>query len=225
MNYRQPFSGEYPITQNFGETITDPKGHTGIDYGCPLNTPILASADGQVFFAGLDKSGYGNLVILKHDDGNVTLYAHLSSIHVSVLEKVRQGSLIGHSGNTGNSTGAHLHFEIRGADGKPFDPMTVLKCVYDMDKTDIPEPAELKGADAFSEGDLLTVQNRLGVKAFFDPAFSYERVTSYPQGTPFYFTGDTTVNKNNGLTYMRVIPAQFSVWVAVNDGETQLLDK
>lgn len=225
MNYRQPFSGEYPITQNFGETITDPKGHTGIDYGCPLNTPILASAEGQVFFAGWDKSGYGNLVILKHDDGNVTLYAHLSSIHVSVLEKVRQGSLIGHSGNTGNSTGPHLHFEIREVDGKPFDPMTVLKCVYDMDKTDIPEPAELKGADAFSEGDLLTVQNRLGVKAFFDPAFSYERVTSYPQGTPFYFTGDTTVNKNNGLTYMRVIPAQFSVWVAVNDGETQLLDK
>lgn len=223
MSYRQPFSGEYPITQSFGETITDPKGHTGIDYGCPLNTPILASADGQVFFAGWDNSGYGNLVILKHDDGNVTLYAHLSSIHVSVLEKVRQGSLIGHSGNTGNSTGAHLHFEIRGADGKPFDPMTVLQCVDDMDKTDIDKPAKLKEADEFSEGDLLKVVCRDGVKAFFNSNFY--GYTVYPKGTGFYYTGESVVRKSNGLTYMRVVPATQTVWVAVHDEDVQILDK
>lgn len=221
MNYRQPFCGEYPITQRFGETITDPKGHTGIDYGCPLYTSILASADGQVFFAGWDNSGYGNLVILKHDDGNVTLYAHLSSIHVTVLEKVRQGSLIGHSGTTGNSTGAHLHFEIRGKDGKPFDPMTVLQCVDDIDKTDIVKP--LKNAEEFQNGDLLKVTAPLGAKAFYNENF--RDFTTYQKGDKFFYTGKTAVNPKNGITYMQVIPAMFSVWVAVHDNDTQILDK
>ena len=233
MSYRQPFRGDYPITQKYGEIIpgvtVNNRPHTGIDYGCPKGTPILASNDGEVMAAGWDLTGFGFRVILKHPDGRATLYGHLDSIGVNVGEKVKQGQEIGVSGDTGNVTGPHLHFESRykwndwTSHFPPYDlPMMT---VDDSISEQFGKTEQLKGADAFSEGDLLTVQNRLGVKAFFDPAFSYERVTSYPQGTPFYFTGDTTVNKNNGLTYMRVIPAQFSVWVAVNDGETQLLDK
>lgn len=237
MSYRQPFKGDYPITQKYGEVIpgvtVNNKPHTGIDYGCPMHTKILASNDGEVMAVGWDLTGYGFRVILRHPDGMATLYGHLDSISVNAGDKVKQGQEIGISGDTGNATGPHLHFEARTRWNdytSHFDPMTLpLMSFADVAENATTQPVEnseqLKGADAFSEGDLLTVQNRLGVKAFFDPAFSYERVTSYPQGTPFYFTGDTTVNKNNGFTYMRVIPAQFSVWVAVNDGETQLLDK
>jgi len=237
MSYRQPFSGEYPITQKYGEIIpgvtVNNRPHTGIDYGCPKGTPILASNDGEVMAAGWDLTGYGFRVILKHPDGRATLYGHLDSIGVNVGDKVKQGQEIGISGDTGYATGPHLHFEARtrwNDHTSHFDPMALpLMSFADVAENATTQPVgnseQLKGEDAFSEGDLLTVQNKLGVKAFFDPAFSYERVTSYPQGTPFYFTGDTTVNKNNGLTYMRVIPAQFSVWIAVNDGETQLLDK
>ena len=238
MSYRQPFRGEYPITQKYGEIIPgvtfNGKPHTGIDYGCPTGTPILASNDGTVMAAGWDLTGYGFRVILQHPDGRATLYAHLDSISVNPNEKVTQGDEIGLSGATGGSsaypvTGPHLHFEARyrwndwTSHFPPYDLplMTVDDSIGEM----IGNSEQLKGAEAFSEGDLLKVQNTLGVKAFFDPLFSYERVTSYPQGTPFYYTGDTAINRNNGLTYMRVIPAQFSVWVAVNDGETQLLDK
>lgn len=233
MNYRQPFKGDYPITQKYGEVIpgvtVNNRPHTGIDYGCPKGTPILASNDGEVMAAGWDLTGYGFRVILKHPDGRATLYGHLDSIGVNLGDKVKQGQEIGISGDTGKATGPHLHFESRykwndyTSHFPPYDlPMMT---VDDSISEQFGKTEQLKGAEAFSEGDLLKVQNTLGVKAFFDPAFSYDRVTSYPQGTPFYFTGDTTVNKNNGLTYMRVIPAQFSVWVAVNDGETQLLDK
>ena len=125
MNYRQPFSGDYPITQRFGEKYTDPKGHTGIDYACPLNTPVLASEAGTVTAAGWDATGYGNRVVIRHSDGNSTLYAHLRTVSVTVGQKVERGQIIGYSGSTGNSTGPHLHFEARGADGKAFDPMNL----------------------------------------------------------------------------------------------------
>ena len=104
ITYRQPFSGEYGISQRFGETTTDPNGHTGIDYLCPLGTEILASADGQVIFADFDKTGYGLLAVISHSDGRKTYYAHLSFVSVRPWEKVSQGQLIGYSGSTGNAS-------------------------------------------------------------------------------------------------------------------------
>ena len=249
VTYRQPFKGTYPITQRYGEHIegvTVGSAHTGIDYACPEGTPILASADGSVVQSGWDPSGYGNCVILLHKDGRSTLYAHLQKITTFAGAKLTQGEMLGLSGTTGKSTGPHLHFEARRQwwDYKShFDPMALpLTSVDDSIVTPQPNPEnsaetsqepqpqtqqkpQLKGASDFKAGDLLRIRNPLGVKAFFDPAFSYDRVTSYQQGTPFYYTGDTAFRKDNGLTYMRVVPAQFSVWIAVNDGETQLLDK
>jgi len=233
MSYRQPFRGEYPITQRYGEIIpgvtVNNKPHTGIDYGCPPGTPILASSDGTVMAAGWDVTGFGFRVILQHSDGRATLYAHLDSISVSVGDKVKQGQELGLSGQTGKATGPHLHFEARyrwNDYTSHFPPMDLpMMSVDDTIGQPVPIGHELKGADAFAVGDLLKVQNRLGVKAFFDPGFSYDRVTNYQQGAPFYYTGESCVRKDNGITYLRVVPAQFSVWVAVNDGETQLLDK
>lgn len=241
MSYRQPFKGDYPITQKYGALIPgvtyNGSPHTGIDYGCPEGTEILASAAGTVMIAGMSTSGYGKYVIIRHEDGKATLYAHLSEICTKMNFRVLQGDKIGLSGSTGYATGPHLHFEARKKWNdytSHFDPME-LPLMNFADATSgspegtsqKPDPTSqnLKGAEAFQPGDLLKVQNDLGVKAFTDLSFSYERVGYYQKGTKFFYTGDSAIRKDNGLTYMRVIPTGFSVWIAVNDGETQLLDK
>ena len=113
----KPFTGDYQITQSFGEKITDSNGHSGIDYGLPLGTPVLAAADGEVWKAGWDSTGYGNCVMIKHPDGSGTVYGHLLNWSVYAGQKVKAGEKIGNSGNSGNSTGAHLHFEYRTKSG------------------------------------------------------------------------------------------------------------
>ena len=112
VTYRQPFNGEYPITQRYGEIIEGVtyKGlpHTGLDYGCPSDTPILASADGIVKAAKNDPIGYGKYIILEHPDGKATLYAHLWYFN-NLFEgkQVKQGDVIAYSDSSGNSTGPH----------------------------------------------------------------------------------------------------------------------
>lgn len=136
ITYRQPFRGEYRISQGYGEKDTS-DFHTGIDYLCPTGTEILASADGIVMWAGWMEKGWGNLVILFHTNQVSTVYAHLYDVTVKPGQQVKQGELIGYSGNTGNSTGPHLHFEARKswADyNSHFDPNKLpLMCVYDED--------------------------------------------------------------------------------------------
>jgi murein DD-endopeptidase MepM/ murein hydrolase activator NlpD len=87
-------------------------GHNGLDIAVPVGTPIISTMDGHVVHAGWNNQGYGNLVIVENGDYR-TYYAHLSSIPVSVGDTVKAGTTIGLSGNTGNSTGPHLHYEIR----------------------------------------------------------------------------------------------------------------
>ena len=95
--------------------------HAGIDIPAGTGQPIYAAADGTVFRAG-PYGGYGNAVVIDHGDGMTTVYAHQSSLAVSVGEQVLAGDLVGHVGSTGFSTGPHLHFEIR-LGGTPTDPM------------------------------------------------------------------------------------------------------
>jgi murein DD-endopeptidase MepM/ murein hydrolase activator NlpD len=92
-------------------------GHNGIDIAATPGTPVLASAGGRVIAArvGGYNGGYGNMVIVLHDNNIQTVYAHLKSVQVSVGDAVNQGEQIGTVGNTGRSTGPHLHFEVRGA--------------------------------------------------------------------------------------------------------------
>ncbi len=92
-------------------------GHNGIDIGAPSGTPVIASASGRVILVkvGGYNGGYGNMIILSHDGGVQTLYAHLRAVNVTSGQTVEQGQVIGQVGNTGRSTGPHLHFEVRGA--------------------------------------------------------------------------------------------------------------
>ena len=85
--------------------------HAGIDIANSIGTPILAASDGVVISAG-PYAGYGNMVKLRHSDGTVTLYGHCSSILVDIGQRVWAGDQIAKMGNTGNSTGPHLHFEV-----------------------------------------------------------------------------------------------------------------
>lgn len=98
--------------------------HTGVDYAAYYGTSIYSWKDGTVTQAGWN-GGYGNFIEVKHGDGTVSRYAHCSKIAVSVGQKVSKGQTIGYVGSTGNSTGNHLHFEIK-VNGKFVNPLNYL---------------------------------------------------------------------------------------------------
>lgn len=110
------------LTSNFGYRWG--RLHAGADVGVPIGTTVRASRAGQVITAGW-VGGYGNCVIIDHGDGVTTRYGHLSEVTVSVGQYVDQGQQVALSGNTGRSTGPHLHFEIR-INGEPVDPLPYL---------------------------------------------------------------------------------------------------
>jgi len=101
-------------------------GHRGIDAQCFQGDSIFASDSGVVIYAGSISGGYGNLVAIDHQNGYLTLYAHLSGFNVTCGQSVSQGQTIGFCGSTGNSTGAHLHFEVR-QNGGFVNPWYVLQ--------------------------------------------------------------------------------------------------
>ena len=115
-SYLWPLPGYYRLSSLFGYRIHPITGeahsHTGIDIPAPGNTPILACKSGQVVTSAYHYS-YGNYVVIDHGNGNSTLYAHMSSRAVSEGDMVTQGQTIGYVGTTGNSTGNHLHLEVR----------------------------------------------------------------------------------------------------------------
>jgi murein DD-endopeptidase MepM/ murein hydrolase activator NlpD len=99
--------------------------HTGIDLVAPFGSQVLAADDGIVALVGSSSSGYGNYVVIAHSGGLDTLYGHLATTLVKVGQQVTQGQPVGLEGSTGNSTGAHVHFELR-INQKPVDPAPYL---------------------------------------------------------------------------------------------------
>ncbi|MCU0482411.1 MAG: peptidoglycan DD-metalloendopeptidase family protein [Anaerolineae bacterium] len=102
-----PLSGGYVITRGYTSW------HPGIDLATPVGTPVKAANSGRVIFSGWNSFGYGYMVALVHGP-TITIYAHLSEYYTNCGQDVVAGQVIGASGNTGNSSGPHLHFEIRG---------------------------------------------------------------------------------------------------------------
>ena len=99
--------------------------HAGIDLASGIGSPVRAVAAGVVQSSG-SESGYGRAVRIRHGDGTVTVYAHMSALLVSTGERVSAGEQIGREGNTGHSTGPHLHFEVR-VNGSPINPIPWLR--------------------------------------------------------------------------------------------------
>ncbi|KPQ07213.1 MAG: Peptidase, M23/M37 family [Rhodobacteraceae bacterium HLUCCA12] len=104
--------------------------HEGIDWAGPQGTAIHATGEGTVTHAGW-RGGYGNMVIVRHEFGIETYYAHLHTINVSEGQRVSRGDRIGGMGTTGRSTGVHLHYEIR-ANGRPINPMTYIRAAQNV---------------------------------------------------------------------------------------------
>jgi len=110
LDFEWPLEDNFQITSGFGMRRGRP--HQGIDIGAKHGTKIRASADGKVVFSGWMR-GYGLIVVIKHDKEFKTAYAHASRVIVKKGSIVRKGDVIAKVGNTGRSTGSHLHFEIR----------------------------------------------------------------------------------------------------------------
>ena len=104
----------YIVSSEYGERWG--KIHKGMDMAAHVGEPVYAIADGEVIYAGDGLTGYGNVVILRHDRKTTSLYAHNSELKVKLGDQVTKGTLVALLGNTGHSTGPHVHFEIRDGD-------------------------------------------------------------------------------------------------------------
>jgi murein DD-endopeptidase MepM/ murein hydrolase activator NlpD len=129
-NFTLPITGA-AISSGFGWRVHPITGerklHKGVDFAAPTGTPIFAASEGMVTYAGWTDDGYGNVVELRHENGELTLYAHTNKVYVSKGQTVNKGQAIAEVGTTGRSTGPHLHFEIQ-PDGKTaVDPMDYLQ--------------------------------------------------------------------------------------------------
>jgi len=164
--------------------------HTGVDFACPTGTPVTAVADGKVLEAkdGVSWGGsYGIAVIVDHGSGRRAVYAHLSKLDVKAGDKVKEGDPIGLSGNTGNSSGPHLHFEVRvspwryaNKDVDPkvlITPKTSVKAKLTAKKVDTrpaPEPSKVYPGSPVEPGDkgepVLALQLLFNV----DPTANYD---------------------------------------------------
>ena len=123
-----PVRDAFRFTSGFG--MRWGRMHKGTDFAAPHGTPIYATADGVVTHATW-QSGYGLMVKIRHEFGVETRYAHNSKIFVKKGQRVSRGDKIAAMGNTGRSTGTHLHYEIR-VDGKAINPMIYIKAARDV---------------------------------------------------------------------------------------------
>jgi murein DD-endopeptidase MepM/ murein hydrolase activator NlpD len=124
-----PIANQIGLSSNYGTRI-DPftnllAQHPGVDFSAPTGTPILAAGDGLVLRAEYD-SAYGNFIEIAHADQFVSKYAHASKMHVKAGQRIQRGQVIAEVGNTGRSTGPHLHYEIS-HQGKMINPMQILR--------------------------------------------------------------------------------------------------
>jgi hypothetical protein len=115
----------YHLTATFGEWGLWSSYHTGLDFAADYGAPIKAMAGGEVTEVGYDGS-YGNKVVITLDDGTELWFCHMSGFATSTGEEVRAGDVIGYLGDTGNTTGPHLHLEVRPGAGDPVDPYAAM---------------------------------------------------------------------------------------------------
>jgi murein DD-endopeptidase MepM/ murein hydrolase activator NlpD len=114
---------EVQVTSTFGKRGRE--FHEGVDLRAKAGTPVYAAHAGQILYANSRIKGYGNMIVIKHSSGVATIYAHNSKLVVHRGQWVRQGALIAYTGNTGHSTGPHLHFEVRSGISA-INPLAVL---------------------------------------------------------------------------------------------------
>lgn len=218
----------YIVTQKFGETVTDPKGHTGIDLWQPVGTPVYAAESGDILAAGIINNAYGNsqygkCILIDHKNGYYTFYAHLDSILVQVGQSVLVGTQIGTVGQTGNVTGPHLHFEIRtnpnwnrsyfidpeALCGSAINKPNVIQTpnIGNLLKPNLNNITKVKVAN-----ELLNMRDAAG--------YSGKIIAELKKGTKLTITGSKITK--DGLEWY---PVQINGYVAASDGYTILLER
>ncbi len=158
-----PDESKYRVSSKFGYR-TDPinggsKMHTGFDFSCKPGNPVYATGDGVVETVRYELFGYGNSVLVDHGFGYKTRYAHLKSAYVTEGMKVRRGECIGESGNSGRSTGPHLHYEVM-YKGKYVNPYNYFDLTMPLD-----EYKDLITKTAGESDNIMTARFRSGGKS------------------------------------------------------------
>lgn len=172
MNLIYPVGTSYPVSQTYAEHVARAKQngwctkpgncpggvyyYPGWDWACPTGTPVKASASGRCEVQNQGGSGYGLNVRITHKDGYYTIYGHLIKAVVITGIDALQGDVIGYSNNTGNSTGPHLHFELR-KNGVPVDPMQYL-----ITNDQLPQPVEEFSPARIPDYSLVRVTKAIG---------------------------------------------------------------
>ena len=163
--------------------------------------------------------GYGKYVILKHSDGYETVYAHLSEIRVRQYQSVRKGEVIGLSGNSGNSTGPHLHFEVRKNSIK-IDPKTVLQSVFDADPSTYTQDPEKPQFSPIREGCVIVACDLANVRCHCDMS---RIIKTLPRDS--IVSVDKSVTMYNGLPYREYWDTEMDCFlmIAEHDPYTQII--
>lgn len=162
---------KFQLTGPFGvmEEVRGMKPHTGIDLGMPEGTQLRSLFDGTVENVWDHAGAIGNGVKIRTDDGVHTIYGHMSKVDVHVGDKIHSGDLIGLSGNTGNSTGPHLHFGMRDDSGTVLDPTKYAEHVANLSgaHVSVPTPFDIIGKVTTPLGDHIigTVKDKLREEA------------------------------------------------------------
>jgi len=156
----RPTTNTIRTTDSFAAHVARKSGLPGLDYACPVGEPIMAMKSGVVTRAGATPAANGKNVRIAHDDGTTSYYLHFSALYVVVGQRVNQGNVIGLSGNTGRTTGPHLHVSIANKAGVLIDPASVI------DKAQ-PSPAPTKRTVKLGSRcpEVVYLQTRLGIRA------------------------------------------------------------
>jgi hypothetical protein len=127
---------KYRITSHFGQQESfRTHGHSGIDFKMEIGEPIRSIKDGVVTIKDFGNVNAGKTVLVKWDDGNTAIYGHLNDFSVTNGQHVHAGDLLGHAGNTGFSTGSHLHFGLKNGEGQFLDPSPFIQDIQNMNTT------------------------------------------------------------------------------------------
>lgn len=215
----------YIVTQRFGEKITDPQGHTGIDLWQPTGTPVYAADGGDILAAGIINNAYGNsqygqCMLIDHKNGLYTFYAHMNKVLFKKGMSVIAGAQIGTVGATGNVTGEHLHFEVR---TNPIwnrnNFVNPEKYLTFIDKPNIINTEKPLQEDNLKEGDevqvlvdLMNMRNSAG--------YSSNIITQLRKGVKLKIAGNKIIEDN--LVWY---PVQLYGYVAESDGYSKLIGK
>jgi hypothetical protein len=126
----------YRITSRFGQQESfRTHGHSGIDFKMEIGEPIRSIKDGVVTVKDFGNVNAGKTVLVKWEDGNTSIYGHLNDFAVKSGQHVHAGDLLGHAGNTGFSTGSHLHFGLKNGEGQLLDPSPYIQDIQNMNTT------------------------------------------------------------------------------------------